>query len=176
LGDLVGSPAPVETLTLALERCHVVIAGNHDLLVAGLLPDDYLEGHGSDGILRMREQLDKTMMAALRGLATQARNDDLQAAHASLDHPTAHVSDRFDADNQLALADCRYLALGHAHHAFCFPADGRWIVEPDGLVELGDSALISPGSVRPTSTRPATVCILNLPVGTCRWCQVTTLT
>lgn len=169
LGDLVGVPASGETIKLALEHCRVVIAGNHDLLAAGRLSEAYLETHGRDRILAARKELDAEAMNALRGLPTEARDGDLQAAHASLDHLTDHVSDRFDADNQLALADCRYLALGHAHRAFCFAGDGRWIVEPEGEIKLGDAALISPGSVRPIADRPGTVCVLDTSAGTCSW-------
>ncbi len=80
-----------------------------------------------------------------------------------------------DADNQLALADCAFLALGHSHRASCLTEDGRWLNEPVGEQQVGASGLVCPGSVRPTTTRPhGSVCALDTAAGTCVWLQVWT--
>ena len=173
LGDLVGRTGSAATLKLAQASCTVVLAGNHDLVVAGRLPEAYVATHGGAGILSIRAELDEQEMAALATLPTEHLGIGLHAAHAALDHPTDHVEDRFDADTQLALADRRYLALGHAHRAFCFTGEeGCWIVEPDRCVELGGSALVSPGSVRSTDVRQGTICVLDTTADTCHWHRV----
>ena len=171
LGDLVGSPGSAETIALAVASCDVVLAGNHDLLASGRLPESYLPTHGRERIENIRNELSVEEMTTLRDLPTQALNGELQGAHAGLDHVTDHVEDRFDADNQLALADRRYLALGHSHKAFCFTAEGAWIVEPDQLVQIGDNALVSPGSVRRTE-RNGTVCVLDTQAAACEWHRI----
>ncbi len=158
-------------MALALASCDVVLAGNHDLLVAGRLPESYLATHGAEKIKRIRSELSLEEMASLRALPTRESNAELQGAHAGLDHFTDHVVDRFDADNQLALADRRYLALGHTHQARYFTAEGCWSVEPNRLIMVGGSALVSPGSVRHT-TRQGTVCVLDTTAATCHWHRI----
>lgn len=171
LGDLVGDPDSAGTLALALDACTIVIAGNHDLLVAERLADAYLESHGEERIKRLRAELSGPAMDILHALPTKAANGELQAAHAALDHPTDHIDDYIDADNQRALADRPYLALGHSHRPFCLTAEGCWLKDPDGLVEVGESAVVSPGSVRQTE-HGGTVCVLNTSAATCEWHHV----
>lgn len=169
LGDIVGEPAPGETLRLAHETCDVVIAGNHDLLVAGRIAEAYLESHGAAGINRIRGQVTPEELDALRALPAHAHSDELHAVHACIDHPTDHVNDHYDADNQLALAERPFLALGHSHRGFCFTADGRWFLEPNGRIDLGGNAVVCPGTLRPSPLRPGTVCVLDTEQAACEW-------
>jgi predicted phosphodiesterase len=173
LGDLVGLPDPVPAIRAARDACEVVIAGNHDLLAAQRLSEDYVKSHGPEAIRQIRRLLTATELNYLKKLPTSHRAGDLQVAHACLDHPTDHVTDYLDANNQLALADCAFLALGHSHRAFCLTEDGRWLNEPYGEQKVGASGLVCPGSIRPTPARPnGTACVLDTMAGTCVWLVV----
>lgn len=173
LGDLVGDLDSEATVRLALESCQIVIAGNHDRVVTRALPQMYEATHDVDGsIERIRNSLSAGTHDQLAALPTEHSVEDVQAAHAALDHAVAHVDDEHAASSQLALADARFLALGHAHRAFCYLDDGRWFIDPQGELQLTDSALVCPGAVRSTGTRVGTVCVLDTDAATCSWLPV----
>jgi predicted phosphodiesterase len=129
-----------------------------------------LLSHGADSIQQIRAQLSNDDLTYLKALPVEYQSGSLQATHACLDHPTDHVTDYIDANNQAALADRPFLALGHSHRALCLTEDGRWLTEPEGEHQIGRGGIVCPGSVRGTSSRPkGTVCVLDVEAGTCFW-------
>lgn len=169
LGDLVGDRDPERTIAVARSNCDVVVAGNHDLLVAGRLHDGYLTSHGRDAILELRRLLSVEALALLKELPTEVRSDDLLAVHAALDHPTDHIQGAHDAGLQLALSDRPFLALGHAHRSFYYGYSGALVVDPSGVIALDRPALICPGSIRSTDVRAGRICVLDTNRASCEW-------
>jgi predicted phosphodiesterase len=169
LGDLVGDGRPNETIELALQACDVVIAGNHDLVVARRLDEAYVATHRN--IADIRRQLSEDNQAILASLPERHANGRVIATHACLDHPTARIVDEYEADLQLALCDERLLAVGHTHSPFAYLDSGRWVADPvaAGTVMLTDRAIICPGSVVAVDRLPATMCLLDTGSGTCSW-------
>ena len=79
----------------------MILAGNHDLLVAGRLHDGYLSSHGRAAILELRRRLSAKSLALLNDLPAVARSEDLLAVHAAVDHPIDHIQDAHDAGSNL---------------------------------------------------------------------------
>lgn len=150
-----------------------MIAGNHDLVLTRRLPAVYEATHDLNGsIERIRAALSEQSFLLLSELPISHRTEDVQIAHAAISHEVGHVDDDHAASSQLALADRRFLALGHAHRAFCYLDDGRWFVNPRGLIELTPTALACPGSARTFASHRGTVCVLDTTADTCVWLEI----
>lgn len=153
LGDIVGYGAqPGECLDLVMERCEVVIAGNHDLAVVGdhrvdreRVPGLFQGGPGA-GIELARTLLDEQQLAALGRLEPHRLLDNLQLDHGSSRDPiweyvrtvesaTAHLEHQ-----QRALG-----AVGHTHMPLLWELVDGATESTGGLMPDGSSATLTPG-------------------------------
>jgi predicted phosphodiesterase len=166
-GDLVGyGPRPNECVERmrSLGDALVAVAGNHDLMAVGRLPEyalgplpkrtlDWTRGVLGDAA---REYLAALPLGALTA-------DGVRVAHGSLDDPTEYVADAAAARSQLRLLgerepDARVLLVGHTHLPMA-RSRGAGAVRADGEVDLaaagGGPWLLNPGSVGQSRERRA---------------------
>lgn len=163
LGDIVGYGADASAcLDLVLERCEVVIAGNHDLAVAGdarvdedAVPGLFQGGPGA-GIAHARRVLSPEQVAALARLEPHRVLDNLELDHGSSRDPiweyvrTPEIATLHLREQQRALG-----AVGHTHMPLLWElpdgaAEATGGLMPDGTgVELtpGVRRVFNPGSV-----------------------------
>src|SRR5438105_15876707 len=84
LGDTVGYGArPNECCALVESAAHLSLAGNHDLVVAGVLGLEEFSHDAAAAARWSREQLDDSAGAWLSGLEPQARAEGLELYHGS---------------------------------------------------------------------------------------------
>lgn len=182
LGDTVGYAAnPGECLDLVLEHCEVVLAGNHDLAVAGderaseaLVPGMYTGGPGA-GIELAQAVLGPERIALLARLQPQAVLDNVELSHGSSREPiweyvrTAELATAQLRDQQRDLA-----AVGHTHIPLLWelPAgapEAHGGTMPDGasvVLERGSRRVFNPGSVGQPRDRDARAAWAMLDAGT----------
>jgi diadenosine tetraphosphatase ApaH/serine/threonine PP2A family protein phosphatase len=154
MGDTVGyGPAPSEVMALLRERGARLVAGNHDLAVAGAIGVTEFNEWAAEAVLAHRSWLSVEERDVLAGLPRQLVADDFTLVHGSLRDPVwEYVLDSAAAQACLSLATTAHCCHGHTHMPGVFTLrDGRLrLVQPrDGeRVELeGSRSLINPGSV-----------------------------
>jgi predicted phosphodiesterase len=129
-GDLVGyGPQPNECVD-AVQRLRVAcVAGNHDLIARGALPEDRCERLARASLRWTRAALDAATREYLAALPRRLElPGGIVVAHGSLDDPQEYVLRPEQAAVQLrrlaALKPAaRVVVLGHTHRAFA--SDGR---------------------------------------------------
>ncbi len=154
-GDVVGyGPRPNECVALIESLGHVLaVAGNHDLMALGRLPDTRLGRLAAVTLQWTRSALDDRSRAWLEALPVERRTaDGVVVAHGSLDDPSEYVRDCGAGATQLETLshrdpDAVGLVLGHTHHPLACSAAGELpVVGPEDL-DLPSTWLLNPGSV-----------------------------
>lgn len=129
LGDVVGyGPDPVGALALCRESCDVVLMGNHDAAVAGVVSPAGFIPYAQDGVRRHRELLSATERGWLGLLPFEKRYPGFVCAHGSIEHPErfGYIIDTqsvIAAFVQLIELRRRVLFVGHTHHACVYDYD-----------------------------------------------------
>lgn len=161
LGDTVGyGPDPSDALALLRERGARIVAGNHDLAVAGRIGVHEFNDDAAQAALLHRGWLSAEDRDLLAGLPLVETEDDFSLVHGSLRDPVwEYVLDAAAAGASLAVAATRHCCNGHTHLPAVFelrdaaqagsrprlrlmqPRDGDSVTLREGRV------LINPGSV-----------------------------
>jgi predicted phosphodiesterase len=174
LGDTVGYGArPNECCALVESAADLSLAGNHDLVVAGVLGLEEFSHDAAAAARWSREQLDATARAWLSGLQPQARVRGLELYHGSPRDPVwEYVLSEDIALATLRVTTASIVLVGHSHVALALSTDGRVI--DGGLARGGtevetDAArwLLNPGSVgQPRDGDPrAAWLLIDIPAG-----------
>ena len=160
LGDLVGYGAePNGCVALARERCDLVLAGNHDLVVTGAISISDFSDNAAAAARWTREHIDPEALEFLSGLAPTAYGREIGLFHASPRDPIwEYVLSGWQAAECMELMEPRVAAVGHSHVALWFhrngdaevggsqaPAGteldvsgGKWLLNPGGLGQPRD--------------------------------------
>ena len=154
LGDVVGYGAdPAACLERVAERAQVVVAGNHEHGVAGLLDLDWFNDRARVAVEWTRRRLDGDHLAWLRTRPLVAEVDDATLVHASPAQPAewdylVSAEDGYEVFGAFATRVC---FVGHSHRA------GAWSVGSSGRahepgtrqieLEPGRRYLVNVGSV-----------------------------
>lgn len=143
-GDLVGyGPLPDECVQAVDDLGGVCVAGNHDLIALGELPDDdciRLARRSLRWTRATMSELTRERLAALPAIAVAAGG--VVVAHGSLDDPREYTTQPAQAVRQLARLDgehdgARLLILGHTHRAWACNERGELLGPgPDGVLSL----------------------------------------
>lgn len=154
LGDVVGYGAdPVACIERVAERAQVVVAGNHEYGVAGLLELDWFNDRAQAAARWTRRRLDLDHLAWLAARPLVREMDDATLVHASPARPSEwdYLVSADDGYEAFAAFATRVCFIGHSHRA------GAWSVGSSGRayepgateVELqrGRRYLINVGSV-----------------------------
>lgn len=153
LGDTVGYAAqPAECLDLVLARCEVVLAGNHDLAVAGhpfadeaTVPGMYEGGPGA-GIALARRVLGPARLARLGTLDPSAFLDNIELHHGSDRDPVwEYVRSPEIATEHLRLQQRELGAVGHTHMPLLWELPSGADTAVGGLMPATSSVLLERG-------------------------------
>jgi len=154
LGDVVGyGPEPNRCCAIVAERTSVCLAGNHDLAVTGAIPLDEFNGDAAAAAHWTRQAIDGPSLAFLRGLAPQARREDVDLFHGSpLDPVWDYVLSEETARRSFYATSLPLMLVGHSHVPLAPAFDGRAVSgglgSTDEQVSLaGARFLLNPGSV-----------------------------
>jgi predicted phosphodiesterase len=156
-GDVVGyGPYPNECVERIASLPGVWVAGNHDLIAAGVLSTDRCDVVARETLEWTDDVLSSSARAILAGLPRLAElPDGVMAAHGSLADPEERIASPSRAAAELVAMSGRdagagILVVGHTHRAMAVDDRGRALLtESCGTVPLSpDRAhLINPGSV-----------------------------
>lgn len=156
MGDTVGyGPDPSEVLALLRERGARMVAGNHDLAVAGKIGVEQFNEDAAAAVLLHRAWLSAEERDRLAALPLTLNEGDFTLVHGSLRDPVwEYVLDGAAAGTCIGLARTAHCCNGHTHLPAVFAfRDGAkqrlTLVDPrDGdTVELAGRLLLNPGSV-----------------------------
>jgi diadenosine tetraphosphatase ApaH/serine/threonine PP2A family protein phosphatase len=182
LGDLVGYGAdPDACVELTLERCSVVLAGNHDLAVIGELPIDEFSSAAAASARWTAATMAERNLSALRALAPLDVDHEVGLFHASPRDPVwEYVLSTLLADLCLDAQRHRVCLVGHSHVALAFrrsvggPVTGE--LRLDGAqADLREAEwLLNPGSVgQPRDGDPrAAWLLLDIEAWSAEWRRV----
>lgn len=157
LGDTVGyGPQPNECVELVASLNPVCVAGNHDLIAAGLLDDGRSGSLARESLQWTRKALGAESRRFLEALPrrTQAPGR-LVLAHGSLDDVEEYVETPERArmlldDLANRYHDARTLLLGHTHQPWAFARDAGTVMRrATGTISMAADSrfLLNPGSV-----------------------------
>jgi predicted phosphodiesterase len=159
-GDLVGyGPHPNECVSVLAEAGAVCVAGNHDLIALGRLPDDGCVAVARRTLAWTARQLSDDSRDYLAGLPPTATvADRIVLAHGDLHDPVARVRGPEVPGQVAALTrehpGARLLVLGHTHEPAGWDAEGQPILHRAGAVSLPPGpAVLNPGAVGQTRSR-----------------------
>lgn len=148
-GDVVGYGArPRECLDLLDAVGAMTVAGNHELMVLGLLGTERCTPLAAASVAWTRQQLDEDALRRLAALPRQLRLPGMTVAHGSLDDPQEYVRSGERADELVTEAGQGCLVLGHTHEPWL-----RWRGHDVLRQGIGHTAtdgrrlLVNPGSV-----------------------------
>lgn len=181
LGDLVGYGAsPDECVALALEECDLLLAGNHDLAVAGTIDLSDFSPSAAAAALWTQEHASRETIEVLGRLDPASEDEPIGLYHGSPRDPIwEYVLSTDQAEECIDAMGPRVGAIGHSHVALRFTlADGELTGEqtPGGTEhDLADGEwLLNPGSVgQPRDRDPrAAWMLLDLDAWTASWRRV----
>lgn len=156
LGDILGlgGSEPAEALQLVLERCALVLKGNHDAWVTGELPLEMLPLPRQRAELEwQRAALSDEQLAWLVSLPAHAERAGVELWHGSAQDPLGGwVKGEPEAAAHLARQHAPVGLAGHTHRpavAHCRRGELRWSEPPPRRVSLAEEGrwLLNPGSV-----------------------------
>jgi predicted phosphodiesterase len=181
VGDLVGyGPAPAECHDGVLDRAAVCLAGNHDLVVSGVIP---LSAFAHDAAAAARwtaQALPPETLSSLASLTPAGERAGVELYHASVRDPVwEYVLDDVTAAACLRRQRAPLCLIGHSHIPLVFGAvEGQLVggaIEGEPTLELrGGPYLLNPGSVgQPRDGDPrASFLVLDLDAASASWRRV----
>ncbi len=154
LGDVVGYGAdPEACVDLIAERCHAVVAGNHEWAVTGRLDLGWFNPYARAALEWTAARLPDTARAWLAALPLVREVDDAVLVHASPRAPEEWDYLMSDEDGYAALGAyaTRLCFVGHSHVPVLWSAGSwgrRWVPRFDEVtLQPGCRYLVNVGSV-----------------------------
>lgn len=154
LGDLVGyGPWPNECCAAVADRSDLCLAGNHDLVVLGLLEMDDFAGDAAEAARWTQTVLADDARSFLEGLKPAATREGVELFHASPHDPVwDYVLSGEAAWRAFQATTAPLVLVGHSHVPLAIAFDGEELtggIAADGAeVELEAARwLLNPGSV-----------------------------
>jgi predicted phosphodiesterase len=182
LGDLVGYGAdPNACVRLAREHCAICLAGNHDLVVTGVMPMDDFSRNAAVAARWTQDEMDLDNLEFLRRLAPDGLEGDIGLFHASPRDPIwEYVLSPLLAACCFDVQDQRVALIGHTHVALSFSrapgeaVDGQTCAGGDLMGVASGQWLLNPGSVgQPRDGDPrAAWLLLDTTAWTAEWHRV----
>jgi predicted phosphodiesterase len=178
LGDVVGYGAdPVRCMQIVDERAAVSLAGNHDLVVAGVIDIDMFAYDARDAAEWSRTVLSAEQIQALGTRMPGGQRDGVQFFHGSVRDPVwEYVVDARTAELCLERQRRPLCLIGHSHVQLLWGYENGALV--GGTVAAGATLaygegpfIVNPGSVgQPRDGDPrAGYVILDTDAGTATW-------
>ncbi len=156
LGDIVGyGPHPNECIEIVRERCHGIVAGNHDVAVARKMPLGAFDGPGRKVIQWTRGKVTEANRQFLEKLPLRIVENDITFVHSSPAEEAAwdHLNSREKVERAFRALTTRLCFVGHSHIPFIAGEDGSV-----GKFDASTRMIINVGSVgQPRSGSPDAV-------------------
>lgn len=171
-GDLVGYGAhPNECVELLASYDALCVAGNHDLIAVGSLPDARAGGLARETLAWTRSVLTEASRGYLSGLPNVREVGPILLAHGSPDDPQEYVTEPRRARELLDATPGRLLLLGHTHHAWAVGRRAGTVLRRrtrSVRIDPDDRYLLNAGSVGQSRDRSlaARFAVLDLTAGT----------
>jgi putative phosphoesterase len=148
-GDIVGyGPQPDECIDALRERETLCVAGNHELILVGRLPEEGIHEWARTTLRWTRGRLSADNRAWIEGLPLRAGAGAIAMAHGSLDDARTYVRTEEHAREQLAaLGAERVLVLGHTHVPLLVPDGGRLLVNPGAVGQSRERRILASAAV-----------------------------
>jgi predicted phosphodiesterase len=154
-GDVIGyGPHPNECVELVVDLGALVVAGNHELVAAGMLPDAAKHGLAQRSHEWTRRALRDDVLDVVKGWPLRAELGAIVVAHGSLDDPEQYVSSKSRCEREIQrlrkeYPGARVLVLGHTHKQRVHVEGlGSLPVKAVSGRSLGDQrVVVNPGSV-----------------------------
>lgn len=155
-GDIVGyGPHPNECIERVRALDAVTVAGNHELIVLGELPEEGIHPWAVQTLRWTRKELtaeNRDWIAALPH--TTAVEPGITMAHGSLDDPRTYVKTTALARDELERLDPgEILILGHTHRQMRVEADGRLLVNPGAVGQTRERQVRAAAAMLDTEAR-----------------------
>ena len=118
LGDVVGYGAdPGACIQLLDDISCIVIAGNHDWAVAGLLPLTYFNIRAKQALQWTGKNIEDSQLRFLSSLPLTFENDDFYATHSTVHEPQQfhYMTDSCSAGRSFSCLRQNICFLGHTH-------------------------------------------------------------
>jgi diadenosine tetraphosphatase ApaH/serine/threonine PP2A family protein phosphatase len=169
LGDLVGYGAdPQPCIDLVGDKASLMLAGNHDLAVAGVIPTDDFNAIAKRSVEWTREQLTAEDRELLGNLPLQYVDGEYCYTHASPIDPMrfAYIRTLEEVGEVFTHIGQRFCFVGHTHLPVIVTMrrkTGRMEVIRDPRVRIkdGDRYFINVGSIgQPRDSNPDACCVL----------------
>jgi diadenosine tetraphosphatase ApaH/serine/threonine PP2A family protein phosphatase len=163
LGDVVGYGAdPVECLQVMRREANLILAGNHDLAVAGVISSGDFNPIAQTAVEWTREELDEEELTALSNLPLVYIDGDYYFTHASPIDPMrfGYVRTLEDVAEVLSAIGQRFCFVGHTHLPVLVRMDekkGRLEIVHDNHAKIEDGYryFVNVGSIgQPRDSNP----------------------
>jgi diadenosine tetraphosphatase ApaH/serine/threonine PP2A family protein phosphatase len=118
IGDLVGYGAePVAVLEWIRERAEVIVAGNHDHAMSGILPLSHFNEFARQAAEWTVDQLYDEHIQMLRRLPVKKTKDEVTLVHATLSSPAEfnYIMNESHAKKNFEALDTKIGFVGHSH-------------------------------------------------------------
>jgi diadenosine tetraphosphatase ApaH/serine/threonine PP2A family protein phosphatase len=137
LGDIVGYGADPSACISELKRLapKVLIAGNHEWGVLGLLASGYFNEYAAEAVRWTAARISPDEARYLKSFELMYETPAMTFVHGSLEQPATfrYVRDRDDADRTMRLSRTPLSFVGHSHRP------GIWRMDPSGVGLAGRS-------------------------------------
>lgn len=156
LGDIAGyGPDPRDCLYLAREKCRYIVAGNHDLAVAGEIDISDFNDEAAKACLWTSSQFSEEELNYLRSLKLKITVDDFTLVHGSPLEPVwEYIVNARSAWENFSSFQTPYCLVGHSHIQLIFKEVNRTAKLVSPLPPVTDlrrltaaRLIINPGSV-----------------------------
>jgi predicted phosphodiesterase len=154
LGDIVGyGGRPSECLALVQEHSAIILGGNHDLVVSGVLDIDQFTSEAGVAARWTRSVLSPDELETLARLSPKGERSGVSLFHGSIRDPVwEYVLTADVADASLRAQKTDLALVGHSHVQLALALGGDGLeggkAEPGQEVQLdGRTRLLNPGSV-----------------------------
>jgi diadenosine tetraphosphatase ApaH/serine/threonine PP2A family protein phosphatase len=181
LGDIVGyGPDPDGVVGRLAERAAVGVRGNHDAAAIGGPEIDWFNPEARAAIEWTRRAMSDATRSWLAALPERRVLEGITLVHGSPRDPIReYISDRFVAEDNLAVLESRQALHGHTHVPVAWLEGGSRVsllrVDDGSSLELGRTrVLLNPGSVgQPRDGDPrAAYLVLDTDAGRVMWHRV----
>ena len=149
-GDIVGyGPQPNECIEILRGLEGPCVAGNHELILLGRLPEQGIHPWAAKTLAWTRGQLTAENRTWLEALPLREDTPEgITVAHGALDDTRTYVKSEEQAAEQLAaLTASRVLVLGHTHVQMRFEQAGRLLVNPGAVGQSRERRIMASAAV-----------------------------
>jgi predicted phosphodiesterase len=163
VGDVVGYGAnPSECLAKLRQMGTLIVAGNHDQAICGLLSIEFFNSYARQSCYWTQKALTSEEIAYLKSLKLTEQVDNFTVTHSSLYFPEnfEYIQTTYDANLSFERQPTRLAFIGHSHIPIVFFKRKRVIFEQSAEVRINsaEKILVNVGAIgQPRDENPESV-------------------